>query len=127
MTDRPTLTDATVRDERTVRVAVSGLPDMPDHDDPRRRFRPDRIHLAWVNGTLSTVSLTGELVKKDGTPAARGSGFHRYMARRPEPVLDAATGLIVWPQATTLADDAPEWVRDLVAEHAPVHPRPVTS
>lgn len=70
-------------------------------------FMPDRVHIEWRNGALVRCILTGRVLRVDGQAWLDGRRDGRtYVDTR-------------MPPPYHLADDTPEWVRDLVRIHEP--------
>jgi hypothetical protein len=112
----PTILTESIRDERQLDVRVHDPQLMTGEDG--KQFRPDRLFAKWVNGVLVLCTYSGDRINKDGSRHLRGDrSYVGYMAKgRSERGED---GRWVHYTSTTLADDTPPWVRELVEQHTP--------
>lgn len=102
----PIVTSASVSDRRTVIIDVTNC---SREVDPMTGhvFVPDRLTLGWHDGVLVGCALTGRQARADGMSWLDGRRTGRAFVNR----------MLAPPQP--LADDTPEWVRELVTLYRP--------
>lgn len=116
---RVTDVDRTDRREVNVRLRTAELLDLgTDKQGRASQFQPDHLRLQWVNGELAAAWLTGRRIRANGKPYADMSRTGQSLMASMESAKKPDGQWSSWTP-NELADDAPEWVRALVKEHAP--------
>lgn len=98
----PTILDIRVSDERQLTVQVTDPQTMTGYDG--KVFQPDRFFAKWIDGALHTCTLSGTRINKDGSPHVRGDR-------------SCVNYMVFTHPGIKLADDAPQWVHELVARY----------
>lgn len=102
--DEIATTEISTNIECTVRMIVTGIPDLADEFSLTRKFRPHRVslHYAWTTDDpqweCTHLQISGPQVKKDGS-TGKMTGRMSYLGFS--------------------LDRAPEWVRRFTEQHMP--------